>query len=122
MPLTRPQIEYLATQRLGRLATVSMDGAVQVNPVGFHYNADLDTIDIGGRALAASKKFRNIEAGSQAAFVVDDIVSFQPWEVRGVEVRGRAEALRDQEPPRQGMSSDLIRVHLDRVIAWGLPD
>ena len=41
MSLTPAEIGYLATQRLGRLATAQPDGTLQVSPAGFRYNADL---------------------------------------------------------------------------------
>lgn len=114
------ELAYLAGQRLGRLATVRPDGAPQNNPVSFLYNAELDTIDIGGRNMGASRKFRNVRADDRVAFVVDDIASVTPWRVRCVEIRGTAEALTGQAPPRPGMSGELIRIHPDRVISFGL--
>lgn len=54
------------------------------------------------------------------AFVVDDIASRDPWVVRGIEVRGRAEALSDQEPQNSYSSGEVIRIHPSRVISWGL--
>jgi len=122
MPLTEAQLRYLESQPVGRLATVGPDGAPQNRPVGFRYNAETGTIDIGGLRLAATQKFRNVEATGRAAFVVDDVMSRNPWRVRGIEIRGRAEALRDHTPPRQGMSPELIRLHVERVWAWGLED
>src|ERR1700728_303210 len=82
--------DYLASQPIGRLATVSNDGFPQVNPVGFSYNETTGTIDIGGRAMGGTRKFGNVEATGVAALVVDDLVSRDPWTVRGVEIRGRA--------------------------------
>ena len=117
--LTPEVIAYLATQRLGRLATVDRKGAPQNNPVGFRYNADLGTIDIGGRNMGASRKFRNLAANPQVAFVVDDLASTQPWRPRMVEIRGHAEALRDQDYGA-GFSPEIIRVYPDRVISFGL--
>lgn len=119
-PFSTDVIAYLASQRLGRLATVDARGAPQNNPVGFRYNAELGTIDIGGRNMGASRKFRNISANPKVAFVVDDIASLQPWRVRCVEVRGHAEALRDQVPYLAGMSAEIIRIHPERVISFGL--
>jgi pyridoxamine 5'-phosphate oxidase family protein len=118
--LTDGIVAYLKTQRIGRLATVDARGAPQNNPVGFFYNADLGTIDIGGRAMGTTRKFRNVSANPYVAFVVDDLVSVQPWNVRCVEIRGRAEALRDQPPPIQGMSPEIIRIYPERVISFGL--
>src|ERR687898_2299430 len=86
---TPAEIEYLESQQLGRLATVNREGAPHVVPTGFRYNIELDTIDIGGHNLAASKKFHDARRNGQAAFVVDDVLP--PWRTRGVEVRGRVE-------------------------------
>lgn len=123
MKFTEEQISYLGSQRLGRLATVDASGAPQNNPVGFRYNPELGTIDIGGRNLGASRKFRNLSRNNRVAFVVDDIFSVSPWRVRMVEIRGHAEALSGETPLMQGMSDELIRVYPDRIISFGLtPD
>jgi pyridoxamine 5'-phosphate oxidase family protein len=119
-PLGADVLAYLLSQRLGRLATVDRHGAPQNSPVGFRYNADLGTIDIGGRNMGASRKFRNLAGNPRVAFVVDDIASVQPWRVRCVEIRGHAEALREQIPYGPGMSAEIIRVYPDRVISFGL--
>ena len=118
--LSADVIAYLHSQRLGRLATVDADGAPQNNPVGFRYNAELGTIDIGGRNMGASRKFRNLARNPKVAFVVDDIASVQPWRVRCVEIRGRADALRDQAGQPPGFSAEIIRVYPERVISFGL--
>jgi pyridoxamine 5'-phosphate oxidase family protein len=84
MTLTDAERLYLATQRIGRLATVAADGAPQNNPVGYRYNAETGAIDISGRNMAATRKFRNVQANPNVALVVDEIVSVNPWQVRGV--------------------------------------
>ena len=113
-------IAYLATQRLGRLATVDPRGAPQNNPVGFRYNAALGTIDIGGLNMGASRKFRNLAGNPRVAFVVDDLASIQPWRPRMVENRGWAEALHGAASPVPGGSAEIIRIHPERVISFGL--
>lgn len=118
--LTRDHIDYLAGQRLGRLATVAPDGAPQNNPVGFRYNPDLGTIDIAGWNMGRSRKFRNLARNNRVAFVVDDIASVQPWRVRCLEIRGTAEALTDTVTYIGPEESELIRIHPERVIAFGL--
>ncbi len=117
---TQAELDYLASQRLGRLATVSPSGMLQNNPVGFAVDAAAGTIDIGGWNMAASQKFRNVRANERVAFVVDDLVSMQPWVVRGLEIRGRAEALTDAEPPQPFMSGEIIRIHPERIFGWGI--
>src|SRR5229473_6430830 len=90
---TPAEIAYFGTQRLGRLATVNAAGDPHVVPVGFRYNAELDTIDIGGHGFGKSKKLRDAQANPRVAFVVDDLASVSPWRPRGIEVRGVAEVL-----------------------------
>ncbi len=87
------EIQYLQSQRLGRLATVGSNGQPHVVPVAFRYNPDLDTIDIGGHDFASRKKFRDVQANPNVAIVVDDIASLNPWKVRGIEIRGQVEVL-----------------------------
>ena len=110
--LSEAERAYLGDRRLGRLATVGRDGTPHVTPVGWQYDADTDTIVVSGRNFAASKKFRDVARSERAAIVVDDLASTDPWRPRGIEVRGRAEAIAEPDP--------LIRIHLDRVISWGL--
>ncbi|HEX6443492.1 MAG TPA: PPOX class F420-dependent oxidoreductase [Streptosporangiales bacterium] len=122
MTFTTAEIAYLESQPLGRLATVAPDGTVQVNPVGVFVNAELGTIDIGGHRMGRTKKFRNVRSGGKVALVVDDLVSTDPWTVRCLEIRGRADALTDQPPPRPGFSPELIRIHPEVVFSYGIED
>ncbi|GHE89812.1 PPOX class F420-dependent oxidoreductase [Amycolatopsis deserti] len=115
---TQAELDYLGTQRIGRLATVSPGGQVQNNPVNFF--VDDGTIVIGGHALGASKKFRNVQRGSTVAFVVDDLATVDPWVPRGIEIRGTAAALTDQEPPVPYFSRETIRITPARIISWGI--
>ncbi|KZM71404.1 PPOX class F420-dependent oxidoreductase [Nocardia terpenica] len=118
--LSPAHIAYLGTQRLGRLATIRPDGTPQNNPVGFRYNEALGTIDIAGHNLGASQKFRNLAKHEHVAFVVDDIASTDPWEVRCLEIRGTAQALREVETFAAGASPELIRITPERVLAFGI--
>lgn len=117
---TSDELTYLRSQRLGRLATVDGSGAPQNNPVGFMVDDAVGRILIGGYSLAATRKFRNIRGNGAVALVVDDLVSVDPWTVRGVELRGRAEAVEDVDPPMPSMSRELIRITPDWIASWGL--
>ncbi len=119
MTFTDTEIDYMASQDLGRLATVGPDGTVQVNPVGFSFNPALGTIDIGGYRMAASRKFRNVASYDRVAFVIDDIASRDPWRVRCLEIRGTAEQV---HTGAEGGGTDgaLIRIHPRRIISFGL--
>jgi pyridoxamine 5'-phosphate oxidase family protein len=110
---TRAELAYLHDQRrLGRVATVGGDGMPHVAPVGWAHNLELDTIDVGGREAERTKKFRDVARNGRAAIVIDDLASVDPWRPRGLEVRGRAEAIREPEA--------LIRIYPERIVSWGL--
>ncbi|HYB28074.1 MAG TPA: PPOX class F420-dependent oxidoreductase [Solirubrobacteraceae bacterium] len=110
---TDAELRYLTGgHQLGRVATVGVDGTPHVVPVGWIYNAARDTIDIGGHELERTKKFRDVARTGRAAIVIDDLESTDPWRPRGVEIRGRAEAI--------ALPTPLIRIHPERIVSWGL--
>jgi pyridoxamine 5'-phosphate oxidase family protein len=117
---TEGELAYLASQRLGRLATAQPDGTLQVSPVGFAFNPEQQCIDIGGHDMARSRKFRNVQANGRVAFVVDDLASVQPWVVRCLEIRGRGEAITDPTDSAARMAGPIIRVIPQRIISWGV--
>lgn len=110
---------YLKSQRLGRMASVDATGQPQANPVGF-FPQDDGTILIGGYALGATKKWRNLQQNPKVSLVVDDIVSERPWKVRGVDIRGDAELLAGPHELGPHFSEELIRIHPRRIHSWGL--
>jgi len=120
MVFTDVELEYLRTQRLGRLATLDPRGTLQNSPVGFQVDENAGVIEIWGRDMGNTRKFHNVAANGQVAFVVDDLVSVSPWVVRGLEIRGSAEALSGQTPPSGYWSAEVIRIHPRRIITWGI--
>jgi pyridoxamine 5'-phosphate oxidase family protein len=119
--LTEAELAYLRGQRLGRLATVDGRGRPQANPVGFFLNDD-GSIDIGGWSMGTTKKWRNIAGNPNVSLVVDDVVSVDPWAVRGVEIRGTAEQVVEDHTRGAHMSRELIRIRPYAIIGWGLAD
>jgi pyridoxamine 5'-phosphate oxidase family protein len=111
---TKAELDYLrGERRLARVATVSDDGTPNVNPVGmWSLGPDDATIDVTGHDFAATKKFRNVVRHPRAAIVIDDVQP--PFRPRGIEVRGRAEAIEGAEPK--------IRIHPERIISWGIDE
>jgi pyridoxamine 5'-phosphate oxidase family protein len=110
---TAAELAYLAGGRqLGRLATVGADGTPHVVPVAWIYNAARDTLDITGYELERTKKFRDIARSGRAAIVIDDVADSDAWHPRGIEVRGRGEAI--------ALPTPLIRIHPERIVSWGL--
>lgn len=100
------------TRPLGRVATVARDGTPHVVPSGWTFNTALGTVDVTGREVQATKKFRDVSATGKAAIVIDGIAQGEGWKPWAIEIAGRAEAIAG--PPA------LIRIHPDRVRSWGL--
>ncbi|MHA6764219.1 PPOX class F420-dependent oxidoreductase [Streptacidiphilus sp. PAMC 29251] len=123
MNFTDAELAYFRTQRLGRLATLAGDGTLQNNAVCYHANTDIGTIDIDGWNLGASRKFRNVAKTGEVAFIIDDLTSVDPWKVRGIEIRGRAEALTGQDRGSEHVGAELIRIRPRTIFTWGIePD
>ena len=116
---TDEEIEYFKSQFLVRLATGGPDGQPHVVPVGFRYNAELDTIDIGGHDFARRKKYQDVQRNPRVAFLVDDLASVDPWRVRGIEVRGEAEVLTSGgEALGPGFAPEMFRLRARRIVSW----
>jgi pyridoxamine 5'-phosphate oxidase family protein len=118
---TANELDYLQQQRLGRLATVDADGNPHVVPVGFRYNPETDTIDLGGHDFAKTRKWRDAQHHPRIAFVVDDVLP--PWQARAIQVQADAEFLEsggEQFPP--GFAPQIMRLHPVKIIAWGIDE
>jgi pyridoxamine 5'-phosphate oxidase family protein len=110
-PFSEAEAAYLAENFIGRLATASKDGQPHVVPVSYRF--DGSTVTFGGFNLSSTLKYRHLMANPKVAFVVDDIVSADPWRVRGVEIRGRAE-------PHTADGVTMVRVIPLNIRSWGL--
>jgi pyridoxamine 5'-phosphate oxidase family protein len=102
---TPAEIAYLQDQLFGRLATVGPDGQPHVVPVSFRYNAELNTIDIGGHDFARRKKYQDVQRNPRVAFLVDDMVSVNPWRPRGIEALG------------PGFAPEMFRIRPRRIVS-----
>jgi pyridoxamine 5'-phosphate oxidase family protein len=111
---TEAELAYLrGERRLAHVATVGGDGTPHVTPVGmWSVDPDSGVVEVTGHSFAATKKFRDVARGGRAAIVVDDVLP--PWQPRGVEIRGRADAVDSPRPH--------IRIHPERIVGWGLDD
>src|SRR6184192_1569767 len=116
---TPAEIAYLQSQRLGRLATVNEKGDLHVVPVGFRYNPEQDSIDIGGHNIVPTKKYRDAVRYGRVAFVVDDVLP--PWKPRMIEVRGTVEGLPEGgKAIVEAFSPEILRITPTRIISFGL--
>ena len=115
------EVEYLRSQRLARIATAGPDGQPHVVPVAFRYNAETDTIDVGGHDFAQRKKYRDVQRNPRVAIVIDDLASIDPWRPRMVEVRGEAEVLPSGgETIGPGFDPPMFRSRPKRIISFGI--
>jgi pyridoxamine 5'-phosphate oxidase family protein len=113
------QIEYLASQRLGRIATVGAGGQPHVVPTSFRYNPEHDTIDVGGLTMSRTKKYRDVVRTGLASIVIDDVLP--PWRPRMVEVRGWAEVLPSGGKAFGERFEDaIVRIYPTKVVSLGL--
>jgi pyridoxamine 5'-phosphate oxidase family protein len=109
---TDKEIEYLQSQRLARVATVSSDGQPDVTPVGYEF--DGRHIFIGGHNATKTRKFKNVQAGNEkVALVVDDFISLNPWQPRGMRIYGIAKVV-----GRAGWLGESIYLRIKPVISW----
>jgi pyridoxamine 5'-phosphate oxidase family protein len=126
---TDAEIEFLNSQRLGRLATVGADDMPHVVPVAVFYDPVAEALVIGANAqfgegiMATSKKFRDAQRRPKVAVVLD---APSP---RILEVRGEAETHLDggEEVGRRlgapfRFCEAWIRVRPRRIVALGVND
>ena len=116
---TEQQLEYLGSQRLGRIATVGRDGMPHVVPTTFRYNPEHDTVDVGGLRMNETKKFRDVQRTGRASIVVDDVLP--PWRPRMIEIRGRAETLLSGGKEFGERFDDaIVRIYPEHIVAFGI--
>jgi pyridoxamine 5'-phosphate oxidase family protein len=113
------EIEYMAGQRLGRIATVGADGQPHVVPTSFRYNAEQDAIDVGGMRMSQTKKTRDVQRTGRASIVIDDVLP--PWQPRMIEVRGTAEVIASGGKAfGDNFEDTIVRIRPARIIAFGI--
>ncbi len=103
---TDNELAYIKSQPLARLATTADDGQPDNVPVGFRF--DGTHFIIIGYNLTESRKYKNIEAGQhKVALVIDDLVSVDPWQPRGLRVYGTAELTLHEGRPAIQITPDI---------------
>ena len=136
--LSAEQTQFLASQRVGRLATADARGSPHVVPVCFAVTDGSLYITVDEKPKRAStqplKRIRNMMENPSVAFVADRYD--EDWRQLGwVMLRGRAEILVDgpehdlaqvllreryaQYRPMQLAELPVIALRIERVTAWG---
>jgi pyridoxamine 5'-phosphate oxidase family protein len=90
---SEPEIQYLKSQRLARIATATPQGKPDVSPVAFEFDGTYFFVGSHSQEIFLStKKYKNVRDGNKhVALSIDDLESVQPWKPRGIKVNGIAE-------------------------------
>jgi pyridoxamine 5'-phosphate oxidase family protein len=110
------QIQYIKSQLLARIATVSTHLQPDVAPVGYEF--DGQHFYIGGLQQEKTNKYKNVANGnSKVALVIDDLESVNPWKPRGIKIHGSAEIVE-----RQGQlgTAPYLKVTPEKYWSWGI--
>ena len=116
---TEPEVQYLKSQRLARLATVSRKGQPDVVPVAFEFDNKYFWVGSHSQEIFhRTRKYHNVRKGNiLVALAIDDLVSVVPWRPRGVRVYGTAEVM---EHNGQFGPGKYLRITPKVSWAWGL--
>ena len=94
-------------------------------PLTFSFNAEEDTIDVGGVKFGASKKWRDAQHNPKVTFLVDDVLR-DPRRARAIEIRGLSDVLATGgskiNPRFPNFAEEFLRIRPTRIVSWGLED
>jgi pyridoxamine 5'-phosphate oxidase family protein len=114
---TDKEREFLDAQPLARIATASGKTLEpDVAPVGFDFDGTY--FFVGGYDVKRTLKCINVGSNPKVALVVDELVSMEPWDVRGIKVHGVANIATREE--YMGRSGTYIRIEPKRKWSWGI--
>ena len=117
--LSKPEVEYLKTQHLARIASVSPKGQPEVSPVGFEWDGKYFYVGTHDPAFfPMTQRVKNVSRGNaRVSLVIDDQVSVDPWVVRGIKVLGKAEVVE-----HKGMfgPGKYLRISPRVSVSWGI--
>ena len=127
---TEKEKEYIKSQRLARIATVSsvstsdiVSNQPDVVPVGFDFDGDY--FYVGGINILKSTKYKNILANNKVALVIDDLRTVNPWNPRGIRIYGLADTVDRQGGYMSNTNhpqSRYIRIKPTKKWSWGIDE
>lgn len=119
MTFSEPELHYLKTQRLARIASVSKDGDPDVVPVGFEFDGKHFYIGSHDQTFFhKTRKYLNVRDGNtMVAIVIDDMESIDPWHPRGIKIKGVAEVVDHKGMFGQGK---YLRITPNTTWSWGI--
>ena len=110
------EIDYLKSQRLARIATVSADRQPDVAAVSFEFDGQY--FYVGGIKMTTTLKYKNVLDGNQkVAIVFDDLEEVSPWKPRGIKIHGSAEIIE-----REGKlgTGHYLKITPEKYWSWGI--
>jgi pyridoxamine 5'-phosphate oxidase family protein len=115
-----PEIEYLKSQRLARIATVSKEDQPEVVPVAFEFDGKYFYIGSHSQDIfLRTRKYKSVKDGNvRVGLAIDDLESVDPWKPRGIKLFGTAEIVE-----RNGMfgPGKYLRITPKISWSWGIP-
>lgn len=121
---SKKEVEYLKSQRLARISTVSPeDLQPDVSPVGFDFDGEY--FYVGGFTLSKTRKYKNVLKNDKVALVIDDLETVNPWAPRGIRIYGTADIVARQGGYMDGAHSSsspqsYIRIRPLRKWSWAV--
>lgn len=110
------EVDYLKSQRLARIATVSADRQPDVAAVSFEFDGQY--FYVGGIKMTTTLKYRNVLDGNRkVAIVFDDLEDVSPWKPRGIKIHGSAEIVE-----REGKlgAGQYLKITPEKYWSWGI--
>ena len=115
--LTEKETQYVNSQRLARIGTVTAEGQPDVSPVGFDFDGQY--FYVGDGENQNSRKFLNIRKGNdKVAMAIDDVNPEDPDDIRGMKIYGSADFV-EREEGYVG-KNEYIRIKPDVTWSWGV--
>jgi pyridoxamine 5'-phosphate oxidase family protein len=111
------ETDYLKSQRIARIATVSRQGQPDVVPVVLEFDGEYFWV---GSHNDQARKYKNVRDGNRSvALTIDDVESYQPWKARAIRVYGTADVV-----DHQGLLGRGKYLRITPKISWsfGLED
>jgi pyridoxamine 5'-phosphate oxidase family protein len=112
---SEPELQYLKTQRLARIATVNAKGQPDVVPVGFEFDGKYFWVGSHSQDIFVKTwKYHNVKNGNKlVALSIDDMESIDPWRPRAIKVYGTAEIV-----DRKGMFGQGKYLRIAPKVSW----
>ena len=119
MTFSEPELQYLKTQRLARIASVSRDGDPDVVPVAFEFDGKHFYVGSHDQVMfhKTSKYLNVMDGNKKVAIVIDDMESTDPWRPRGIKIKGVAEVVDHKGMFGQG---EYLRIIPNTSWSWGI--